>query len=604
MDLNEIISGLSGIVWGPVMVAMLVGTGLYLTIRLKFVQIRHLGHSFRCISGKYDRPEEEGDISHFRALAAALSATIGTGNIAGVATAIAFGGPGAVFWMWMTALVGMATKFTSCSLALHFRDVNPDGSASGGPMYYLEKGFKPTWLVKLAGDKRTRNWAISLAVAFALFAMIASFGIGNMVQANSVVDGLKYVLPESWQKPGFYLHWRISSQLRKNELKDAGSLIIRLREAEDPASLYLVSQLSNETRLLVEAYDDSLKPSKKLKRNLIDDLNSSLTSDNFHDEPGFSDVELTEECVWLLENDRSKRNTVRLNRLILQEVYSSEIAPLWSFRIAWLSLSIGVILAFLVALVILGGIKRIAGVAARLVPTMSVVYVAGALVILTMHYDRILECLVMIVKYAFTPYAIGGGAIGATVALAIRFGVARGVFSNESGLGSAPIAHAAAKTREMAREGFVAMLGPFIDTIIICSMTALVILITGAHETGKTSSSLTAHAFSVGLFGYGHYIVGFGLILFAYSTMISWSYYGDRCAEYLFGPRMVIWYRSLFVVLVVVGAVGGLRFIWNLADVLNALMAVPNLIGLLALGGLVAVKTKDYVHRLKRGEFD
>ncbi|MFC2150773.1 alanine/glycine:cation symporter family protein, partial [Calditrichota bacterium] len=468
MTLNEIVSALSGIVWGPVMITMLVGTGIYLTIRLKFVQIFQLGHAFKCISGKYDVPEEEGDISHFRALTAALSATIGTGNIAGVATAIALGGPGAVFWMWITAIVGMATKFTSCSLALHFRDIHEDGSASGGPMYYLQKGFAPSWLVAIAGDERTKRWGIALAMSFALFAMIASFGIGNMVQANSVVDGLKYVLPDNWAEPGFNL------------------------------------QLFGSTMF-----------------------------------------------------------------------------------VSWLSLVIGLILAVLVGMVILGGIKRIASVASKLVPGMSVLYVLGCLVILAMNISAIPAAFIMIVKYAFTPYAAGGGVAGAVVAQALRYGVARGVFSNESGLGSAPMAHAAAKTKEMVREGMVAMLGPFIDTLIICTMTALVILVTGARDSGLTSSSLTAHAFDLGLPGVGHHIVGIGLMLFAYSTTISWSYYGDRCAEYLFGTRAIGWYRSVYVVFIVIGAIGGLKLIWNIADVLNAMMALPNLIGLLALGGFV-----------------
>ena len=483
--MDKLLTEISGIVWGPMMICLLVGTGVYLTIRLGFVQFRWFRHAIKCISGKYDRPDEAGDISHFRALTTALSATIGTGNIAGVATAIATGGPGAVFWMWVTALVGMATKFASCSLALHFRDIHEDGSASGGPMYFLKKGFHPMWLVQAAGEGFTRKLGAVLAGAFALFAVVASFGIGNMVQANSVVDGMKYVLPTSWQQ----------SQIDVNAIGLA-------------------------------------------------------------------------------------------------------------FSVNYFSLIIGLILAVLVGLVILGGIKRIASVTARLVPVMCVIYVLGSVVVLLLNIHRIPQCLAMIFEYAFTPYAAGGGILGATVAQAMRFGVARGVFSNESGLGSAPMAHAAAKTPEMAREGFVAMLGPFIDTICICSMTALVILVTDARASGLTSSSLTARAFDIGLFGYGQYVVGFGLIFFAYSTTISWSYYGDRCAEYLFGRRSVRWYRYIYLVLIVVGAIGALKIIWNVADILNALMAVPNLIGLLALVGLVAARKRNYLQRLKAGQFD
>jgi alanine or glycine:cation symporter, AGCS family len=485
MALDEILKSISDFVWGPAMIVLLVGTGLYLTIRLGFLQFRYLAHSIKCISGKYDRPEEAGEISHFRALAAALSATIGTGNIAGVATAIAMGGPGAVFWMWVTALVGMVTKYASCSLALKYRVIHEDGSASGGPMYFLEQGFLPRWMTALVGDPATRRMGKVLAVSFALFALAASFNIGNAVQSNSVVDGLRYLMS---------------------------------KEA------------------------------------------------------------------------------------------SSTPAPAAQQGLDSLSLVVGVVLAGLVGVVILGGIRRIAGVAAKLVPAMCVVYVLAASTILVMFVGRIPESLAMIFRYAFTDYAVGGGVAGAVIAQALRYGVARGVFSNESGLGSAPMAHAAAKTRETAREGFVAMLGPFIDTIIICTLTALVILVTGARDTGLPlgfkGAALTAHAFDMGLAGWGRYVVGIGLILFAYSTMISWSYYGDRCAEYLFGAGAVIWYRCAYVIVVVVGAVGGLDLIWNIADIMNALMAVPNLIGLIALAGVVAKYTKDYTQRLKAGEFD
>lgn len=490
----DLLNAISGVVWGPATIILLVGTGLYLTLRLGFVQFRLFAHSLKCVSGAYDDPHEQGDVSHFRALAAALSATIGTGNIAGVATAIALGGPGAIFWMWITALVGMATKFTSCALALRFRDVHDDGSVSGGPMYYLEKGFAPRWLLGFAGDARTRRWGVALAVSFALFGMCASFGIGNMVQANSVVDGLKYVLPADWHAPGFAL---------------GGGAAVGPEE---------------------------------------------VTSAGVH--------------------------------------------------VSYLALAVGLTLAVLVGAVILGGIRRIAAVAAFIVPFMCVVYVVGALVVLALRMDRIPEALTLIVRHAFTPYAAGGGAVGIAVAQAMRYGVARGVFSNEAGLGSAPIAHAAAKTREMVREGAVAMLGPFIDTLVVCTMTALVIMVTDARDSGLTSSSLTAAAFDEGLFNYGHHIVGFGLIFFAFSTMISWSYYGDRCAEYLLGPRAILPYRCVFVALIVVGAVGGLRTIWTIADILNGLMAIPNLIGLLALSGLVATQMRDYTRRLQAGELD
>jgi len=467
--LNHILSAIDGFVWGPFTIVLLVGTGLFLTVRLLFIQVRHLGHAMACLLGKYDQPEDNGDISHFKALATALSATIGTGNIAGVATAIAAGGPGAVFWMWITALVGMATKFTSCTLALKYRTIHDDGSASGGPMYFLSKGL---------GHKKMGAW---LGGAFAWFGIVASFGIGNMVQANSVVGGLGYLLPEAAQTTGF---------------------------------------------------------------------------------------------------------------------------TLWDgFDISWMSLVTGLVLSCLSGIVILGGIKRIANVAGILVPFMCSFYVIGAVIILVLNVSAIPAAFAQIVKYAFTPYAAGGGALGVAVSQAIRFGVARGVFSNESGLGSAPIAHAAARTSEPVREGTVAMLGPFIDTLVICTMTALVILVTGAHLSEHDGGALTAHAFEKGLFGYGQYLVGIGLVFFAYSTMIAWSYYGDRCAEFLFGEKAVPVYRWVFVVCITIGAVGGMKVIWTIADIFNALMAIPNLIGLLLLSGVVARETKHYCVRLKKGDF-
>lgn len=502
---------LNGIVWGPPMVILLIGTGLFLTIRLRGIQLRRFKHAIECISGKYDNPDEQGDVSHFQALCAALSATIGTGNIAGVATAIALGGPGAVFWMWVTALVGMATKFTCCSLALRYRVIHRDGSASGGPMYYLERGLKLRWL----------------GIAFALFAGLASLGIGCAVQSNSVVDGLLTVIPAHWHGGTFATGIPILG----------GRLVIKL--------------------------------------------------------------------------------------------------------------VLGVVLAFLVGIVIIGGIRRIAVVAERVVPLMCIMYTLAAVVVLCMNFREIPGAFAQIFRYAFSPLAAGGGFMGMVVARTIEKGVARGVFSNEAGLGSAPIAHAAAKTQEMIREGFVAMLGPFIDTIVICTMTALVIVISGVWQVksasgevlygpggkgapmstfidGKSAqvigtldeepvpfldeagrpyrlpsgSPLTIAAFEQSLPRVGRIVVAFGLVFFAYTTMIAWSYYGDRCFEYLLGSRAIMPYRGVFCLFVVLGAIGGLDLVWTVADNLNALMAVPNLVALLGLNGVVVRESRDYVARV------
>jgi len=453
---------LSGLLWNNYLtLALLVGTGLYLTLKLGFVQIRGFRHSVGLISGKYSSHKDVGEVSHFQALSTALSATIGTGNIAGVATAIAFGGPGALFWMWVTAFVGMATKFAECSLSLKFREVDPDGKIAGGPMYTLLHGLNM---------KR-------LAVVFALFAMIASFGIGNMVQANSVVDGLGYLFAPLMQSA---------------------------------------------------------------------DMDQQAARDAFNQ------------------------------------------------QFAWI---IGVIMAVLVGLVIIGGVQRIARVASMLVPFMAVFYIAAALFVLGNHIADIPAAFATIFEYALNPWAVGGAAIGE----AMRWGVARGLFSNEAGLGSSPIAHAAARTNEPAREGLVAMMEPFIDTLVICTLTGLVIVVSGiwgdARPEGLAGAALTSHAFSQTLAQSGSVVVGLGLTLFAFSTMIAWSYYGDRCARFLFGERAVLHYRVVFVVLVVFGAAVPLQLVWNLADITNILMAAPNLIGLILLAGLVKGVRDDYFSR-------
>lgn len=439
MSFSEIIGEIGNFAWGPVSIVLLVGTGLFLTIRMGLIQVRGIRHALALISGKYDKKDSPGDISHFQALSTALSATIGTGNIAGVATAIASGGPGAVFWMWVTALVGMATKYTSCTLGMMYRKQNRDGSFSGGPMYYLEYGLKQKWLGK----------------AFAFFTIIASFGIGNMVQSNSIAEPL----------------------------------------------------------------------------------------------------------------------------------YSSFAIPKWIT---------GVILALVVGAVIIGGIKRIARVASVVVPFMAIIYVVMSLMIIFMNYSNIPHVFSLIFESAFSPASAIGGFAGATVAEVIRYGVARGVFSNESGIGSAPMAHSAAKTEYPVREGLVAMVGPFIDTIIICSMTAFVILDAGTYTSGKTGTVLSAMSYNQTLPVIGGLVVSFGIIFFAFSTIIAWSYYGDRTAQYLFGDRSVKYYHYVYVLAIVVGAVSQLEIVWNISDTTNGLMILPNLIALIGLSGVVARETKIY----------
>ena len=431
----------SAAVWGWPLLVALVGTGAYLTIRLRGLQLTRLGHAlYLGLVVRREPGDEPGDISHFQALMTALAATVGTGNIAGVATAIAAGGPGALFWMWVTGLVGMATKYAEAVLAVHYRRRDPDGTWSGGPMYYLRDGVGLPWLGAL----------------FAAFAGIAAFGIGNMVQANSVADAA------------------------------------------------------------AQAFG---------------------------------------------------------------------IPPAVT----------GVVLAAATAAVLLGGIQGIGRAASLIVPVMIVLYVAASLVVLALHADHLLPALGLVFTEAFTPTAAAGGFAGATLRETIRMGVARGVFSNESGLGSAPIAAAAARTRHPVAQALVSMTQTFIDTIVVCTMTGLVILTTGAWTTGETGVTLTARAFDVGLPGaMGSVVVAVSLIFFAYSTLLGWSYYGEKATTYLLGDRAARPYRALFCSLVVIGAVARLDLVWTFADVMNGLMAAPNLIGLLVLAPVVVADTRAF----------
>ena len=444
MNIN---SAVNNIVWGPPILFLIVGTGLYLSVKTGFFSITKLGYILKNTFLKMFSKEQkgEGEVTAFQAVATALAATVGTGNIAGVATAIALGGPGAIFWMWLAAIVGMTTKFAEVVLAVNFREKTEDGRFVGGPMYYIENGLGKSW-----------KW---LAVLFAFFGALASFGIGNMTQANSVA-------------------------------------------------------------------------------------------------------------------------------MAVQE--SFKIPPL----------ATGITLAVLTFLVIVGGIKRIGAFTEKLVPFMSAIYILGGLFILLSNVGAIPGAFALIFKEAFTGTAAVGGFAGTTMAMAIRFGIARGVFTNEAGLGSAPIAHAAATTDHPVRQGLWGVFEVFVDTIIICSITALAIITTGVWETGETGAVLTTLAFNTAIPG-GGIIVTIGIVLFAYSTILGWAYYGERCLEYLAGTKPILAYRLVWVVFVVIGAIGGLEFIWSLADTLNGLMAIPNLIGVLFLSGTVFKLTKEYFSKEK-----
>ena len=447
--LSAIIDAVNAFAWGAPMLGMLGVTGLLLTTGLGFMPWRRVGYGFRLLFNRSE-PIGAGEVTPFNALMTALAATVGTGNIAGVATAIALGGPGAVFYMWLIALFGMATKYTEAVCAVTYREVDRTGMHVGGPMYYLRSGvgeFAP-------------GLGRCLGLAFAVFGAVAAFGIGNAVQVNSMAAAL---------------------------------------------------------------------------------------------------------------ND--------------------------SFAIpAWLT---GSVVAALVGVVVIGGIRRIGELAGKLVPAMVVLYLGAALLIIAINIVEVPAAIGLIFTHAFTPAAATGGFAGAAVAAAVRFGVARGVFSNESGLGSAAIAHAAAQTDSPVRQGIVAMLGTFIDTLVVCTMTALVILtsgawvMTGADGGGLTGAVLTSTGFDSSIAG-GRYIVTVALAVFAFTTILGWSYYGERCWQYVFSERSLLIYRALWVLAALTFANVRVDLVWNLSDTLNGLMAVPNLVGLLLLAPMVFRVTREY----------
>ena len=446
------------IVWGPVMLVLLVGTGIWLTLILRGLQFGMLFYAlkqaFRPHPKKDDGSDHEGDVSHFGALMTALSATIGTGNIAGVATAVVTGGPGAVFWMWITAIFGMATKYGEGVLAVKYRVTNSKGEMSGGPMYYIENGLGKKW-----------KW---LAFLFAFFGVMASFGIGSTVQANSVAQA----------------------------------------------------------------------------------VHSSFGIDT------------------------------------------------------WIT---GVVLTLITAFVVLGGIQSISRVSSVVVPFMAVLYIVGGLVVIAMHFDLLLPALKVIMNDAFSGQAVAGGVVGTV----IRYGVARGVFSNEAGMGSAPIAAAAAKTDHPVRQALVSMTGTFLDTIIVCSITGIVLVMGILQSNGGAfavptlkGAALTNATFDAMLSGYGGWVVTIGLIFFAYSTTLGWCYYGEKCATYVFGDKSVPMYRVIYVATVMLGTVLSMDMVWAAADTFNGLMAVPNLIALLLLSKVIVQETRDFKAKRASGELD
>ena len=440
----DILNYVSGFIWGPFTLILILGTGIFLSLGLKGFTLTYIAVAFKQLFSK-EEDSSSGEISSFQSLTTALSATVGTGNIAGVATAIFVGGPGAIFWMWVSAVFGMATKFAEAFLAIKYREKNELGETIGGPMYYIKNGLTSKFIV--------------FAYLFATAGMIAALGIGNGVQVNSV------------------------SQVINNEF-------------------------------------------------------------------GFS------------------------------------------------TFSIGIVIAILVALVILGGIKSIGNITSKLVPVMSLVYILGGLLIIILNANQVGYVFDLIVTSAFTTTAATGGFAGATVWMALRYGVARGVFSNEAGLGSSPIAHAAAKTNNPVKQGMISMLEPLIDTLIVCTITAFVILMSNQWVGEINGAVLTVASFE-NLLANGKYIVIFGLILFSFSTIIGWSYYGEKCVEFLFGSGVIIYYRILWIVIIPVAASIELNLMWLIADIMNGLMSIPNLIALILLAPVIFRQTRESIGSFK-----
>ncbi|MFV1975793.1 MAG: alanine/glycine:cation symporter family protein [Candidatus Scalindua sp.] len=570
-EVTRVLGKIAGYIWSMPLVILLVGSGVYFSIRLVFPQFRRIGHGIAVARGKYDSPDDPGDITHFQALCAALSATVGVGNIAGVAIALHAGGPGAIFWMWIAALFGMVTKYAECTLAQKYRVIHSDGTISGGPMYYIEKGMGSRF-----------KW---LAIVFAICGLIATFGGGNMVQSNSMT----IAFTDQFATQKFYDDTPLSKMNngKKTSKTEDTEFIIKTSNGNtigiDISRTKTVGGFLN----IINNHPENM--SRVVMAEIATDRNSIEFTDLTDGKREFTLI--SPDGSKLIENLGFVNEDGNINKL-----RNGKISTVIPERLL-LKAVLGVAISLIVGMVIIGGIKRIGKVASRLVPVMSSIYVAGALFIIFWNYDRIADSFYLIFKHAFTPTAATGGFAGATVLYAITWGVRRAAFSNEAGLGSAPIAHAAAKTKEPVREGLVAMMGPLIDTLVICTMTALVIIISG-EWTGKADSSvLTKNAFNAGIPYFGGVIVSIGLILFAISTAISWSYYGDRCVEYLFGSRAILPYRCVYVAALFVGAMVQLEFVWNFSDITLGLMAIPNLIAIIALSGVVISLTKDYFSR-------
>lgn len=467
-------------VGGYLVLALLLPTGIYLSIRTGFLQIRYFRHAWRIVFGKYDDKKDKGDVSHFKALTTALASTVGTGNIVGVSLAIYWGGPGALFWMWITGFFGMMLKLTECTLALKYRITNSDGTVSGGPMYYMEKALKP----------KIGKVALVLAFIFAAATVLCSLGTGNMAQANSITDALT-----------------------QNKIFNIDHLLLPVLQ------------------------------------------NIGISSQS--------------------------------------ELYQNPSKYFYAFLVA-----------LMVFIIVVGGLRRIAEVTARLVPFMAFFYILSALIVLVVYVEHIPSAFALIFRSAFEGTAVAGGFAGSAFLMAMIMGIRRGLFSNEAGQGSAAIAHAAARTEHPLREGFVASLEPFIDTLVICTCTGLVLVVTGAWQTQIQGVGMTLYAFEsafseIGLPGISQHLITIGLFLFAFSTIIGWSYYGSRGIQYFLGEKAIKPYYYIFSIFVFLGAIWKIDFVWSFVDMVITFMTIPNLIALIFLYPEFRNEIKTYLELKK-----
>jgi Na+/alanine symporter len=566
----------------PLVVIVLFGGAVFFTFRFKFVNVRAFKHAIDVTRGKYDNPDDPGEVSHFQALSSALSATVGLGNIAGVAIAVSVGGPGAVFWMMMTALFGMASKFTECTLGQMYRRVDKEGNLSGGPMVYLRDGLADL-------NPKFKPAGVGLSVIFAILCIGASFGGGNMFQANQSFQAVTEIVP-----------WLGGDRA-------AGEVVL---EADEPRDFELSSQA---VRFKVEAPTEA---EEAIERLFVPLGHAFVVSEDDWEATGEGTYTTSIEVAAARPDQRYnvKANTIEMMQIgVIDGRNISDWEQPEGISVTNpeptdggkdpRELVYGLILAGLVGLVIIGGIKSIAKVASKIVPAMCGIYILGALIVVFMNIEQVPEAVGIILSEAFSPSAIwAGGLIGVFVQ-----GVQRAAFSSEAGIGSAAIAHSAAKTAEPVREGIVALLEPFIDTIIVCFMTGIVIVITGVYAdqttVGMEGISLTSRAFGSEL-AWFPIVLSVAVVLFAYSTMISWSYYGERCWTRLFGASQSMPYRVIFLLFIVLGSISSLGNVLDFSDLMLLSMAFPNIIGLVMLSGKVAERLDDYWKSYKNDEFE